>query len=258
MPEKKESSSNEVLRHVVEKIVSGEILPSEVLYETTVAVDTGLSRTPVREALSRLVSEGFLEQTKGRRGYAVPALTREDMQNVYHARECLEQKIASLAAERAVKSDVDFLKQISEEETRVASSATRISPANRTLYTRENEPYYAVDANVRFHLGVARVARNKYLERVYETAYWRSHLYTYYIIDRLPFPPEVEDVFQRRKRANRGAQEHRELIDAIAVRDGDSAARLTLKHLRDTTYYTIAFKYPEVLQNLPANYLAND
>jgi DNA-binding GntR family transcriptional regulator len=238
LTEKKENSSNEVLRHVIGMVVSGRVLPEEVLYETTIAAETGLSRTPVREAMMRLVSDGFLGQTKGRRGYAVPALTPEDMRNVYHARECIEQKVALLAAEKAVKSDVDTLMRINELDI---SGVHEAPEPDKAIYTRDNEWYSAVDLNVRFHIGVARIARNKYLERMYEMVYWRSHLYTHYVIRRMPFPPAVEDVFQRRKRENLGAHEHRELIDAIAARDGDLASKLTIKHLRNTTYYAVAF-----------------
>lgn len=244
MEEKKESSANEVMCRVVEMVVSGEVLPSEVLYETSLATDVGLSRTPVREALARLTGDGFLEQTRGKRGYAVPALTIDDMRNVYHARECIEQKIAYLAAENAIKSDVEILERINADE--IAGFSDQLTGS----YTRGNEQYSAVDLNVRFHMGVAEIARNKYLKRVYETAYWRSHLYTHYIIGHLPFPPEVEEVFERRKRENLGPQEHRELIGAISVRDGDLAAKLTLEHLRSTTYYAIAFRHPEVLNGL--------
>lgn len=244
MEEKRGSSANEVMRHVVEMVVSGEVLPRQVLYETTLATDVGLSRTPVREALSRLVGEGFLEQTRGKRGYAVPPLTPEDMRNVYYARECLEQKLAFLAAEKAVKSDVELLERINAEELAGFSGQ---SGGGRSAYTRKNEPYSAEDLNVRFHMSVAAIACNKYLERIYEITYWRSHLYTHYVIGRLPFPPEVEAVFERRKRENLGAKEHRELIGAIASRDGERAARLTLAHLCNTTYYAVAFKHPEIL-----------
>lgn len=247
MEEKKESSTNEVMRRVVEMVVSGEVLPSEVLYETTLAADVGLSRTPVREALARLVGDGFLEQTRGKRGYAVPALTLDDMRNVYHARECIEQKIAYLAAENAIKSDVEVLERVNAEEIFGFSDQP---VGSGSAYTRENKLYSAVDVNVRFHMSVAGIARNKYLERVYEMAYWRSHLYTHYIIGHLPFPPEIEAVFERRKRENLGPQEHRELIGAISVRDGDLAAKLTLEHLRNTTYYAIAFRHSEVLNGL--------
>lgn len=250
MEEKRGGSSNGILRRVVEMVVSGEVQPNAVLYETSIAADAGLSRTPVREALVRLANEGFLEQTKGKRGYAVPALTVDDMRNVYHARECLEQKLAFLAAEKAVKSDVEALERINNEEI---AGFSREPAAGESAYTRENELYSAVDVNVRFHLGVAAIAQNKYLERIYEMAYWRSHLYTHYVIGRLPFPPAVEEVFQRRKRENLGAREHRELIDAIAARDGDRASRLVLAHLRDTTYYAIAFEHPEVLSALSSS-----
>jgi GntR family transcriptional regulator of vanillate catabolism len=242
MAEKNENSSNEVLRHVVEMVVSGRVLPTEVLYETAMAAYTGLSRTPVREALSRLVNEGFLGQVKGKRGYVVPPLTLEDMRNVYHARECTESKLAYLAAEKAIKSDVEALKRINAEESEAKPNFIAVP-----LYTRRGESYSAVGVNVKFHMSVAHIADNKYLKRIYEMVYWRSHLYTHYIISRLRMPPEVEEIFERRRLKNIAAEEHSELTDAIAMRDGERAAALTLKHLQSTTYYTIAFRYPQTL-----------
>lgn len=242
--EKKEHSSHDVLRYVIEMVISGRIQPTEVLYETSVAADTGLSRTPVREALARLVNEGFLEQTKGKRGYAVPSLTLDDMRNVYHARECIEQKIAYLAAEKAVKADIDVLQAINAEEV---SDPAPANGSSKQVYTRRGESYSAVDANVRLHLTVAHIARNKYLERLYEMTYWRSHLYTHYIISRRTLSAEVERIFQKRRNKNRAAEEHAELIQAIAMRDGDLATKLTLEHLHSTTYYAIAFLYPDPL-----------
>jgi DNA-binding GntR family transcriptional regulator len=239
--EKKENSSNEVLRYVVEMVISGKILPAEVIYETSIAAETGLSRTPVREALTSLVNDGFLVQTRGKRGYSVPALTLEDMRNIYHARECLEQKIAFLAAENAVKADVEMLEQINAEETPKRGGA-------RTIYTQEGSSFPAADVDVRFHLGVARIACNNYLERVYEMVFWRNHLYAYYLINRDQLGPEAGAIFQRRKKENRSAQEHAELIRAIAMRDGILASRLTLESLHATTYYAAAFLYPESLR----------
>lgn len=241
--EKKENSPHVVFKRVVEMIVSREINPGDLLYETSVAADTGLSRTPVREAFVRLVSEGFLEQKKGKRGYIVPSLTLEDMQDVFHARECLEQKIAFLAAENAVKSDIELLEQINDDEI---ENLKMEKNAVEHIYEREGEAYGSIEANVRFHLSLAQIADNRYLERAYEMIYWRSHLYTHYIISLLPLPEEVEKIFQNRRHHNVVAAEHADMIKAISMRDGEKASDIALKHIRNTTAYMIAFKCPGV------------
>ncbi|WP_213452181.1 GntR family transcriptional regulator [Rhizomonospora bruguierae] len=70
-------------------IVSGSLAPGEVLRDRQLAESLGVSRTPVREALHRLQSEGLVE-ARGRSGWAVSAFTEQDVREMFGVRMLLE------------------------------------------------------------------------------------------------------------------------------------------------------------------------
>jgi len=80
-------------------ILAGDLAPGTPVIEAEVAASLGASRTPVREALRRLESEGLLEP-RGLRGSVVREIKRDEVVCIYEIREALE----SLAARRAARS----------------------------------------------------------------------------------------------------------------------------------------------------------
>jgi DNA-binding GntR family transcriptional regulator len=80
-------------------ILSGEMRPGSAVIEVDVAERLGASRTPVREALRRLESEGLLEP-RGGRGSVVRVLKRDDVECIFEIREALETLAARRAARR--------------------------------------------------------------------------------------------------------------------------------------------------------------
>jgi DNA-binding GntR family transcriptional regulator len=75
----------EILRS---QIGQGKIRPGQRLVETSVAVELGISRTPVREALALLAREGLLVPTT--RGFVLPEVTAADVAEIYQLRRLLE------------------------------------------------------------------------------------------------------------------------------------------------------------------------
>lgn len=86
----------EVLR---EEILQWHLAPGTVLAEVEQAARLGVSRTPVREALSRLAAEGLVEAQSGR-GVVVASAELSDVRGLFELREALETTAAALAAER--------------------------------------------------------------------------------------------------------------------------------------------------------------
>lgn len=210
-----------VFWHVLDLMAQEKLLPGDILFETTLGEELQLSRTPVRNALTRLVAEGFLESPPGKRGYRVPELSLEDMREVFQMREILESKAALFAAEQARKEDVDYLRALNDRE-RLSSREER------------KRDYYRI--NVEFHFAVVRIAANRYLERAFRPVFWRSQLYVNYLAEFHPLTVEEE----LRTGGHNTPDEHAALIEAIARRDAEGAAKAARDHLASTRAYRIS------------------
>ncbi len=173
-----------------------------LLREAELARSLGVSRTPVREALSRLVEEGVLT-SRPRRGVQVVPTTLEEYVAWLEVREVLEGLAARLAAERATPRAVARMREVFrpfDPETIGAGG-----------------PEYA-RANARFHTLVVQEARNPVLLRL--TRYYdRMEMTRLRVIERLG-------------RGRQSLREHLQLIDLIARRDAVRAEALGRAHVR--------------------------
>jgi DNA-binding GntR family transcriptional regulator len=213
--------------------------PGDCVYETAIAEKLGLSRTPVRDALGRLVANGFLEQHQGKRGYMMPKLTSDDMHDAFEARECLDEKIGWLAAEKATSRDLRMLSEINERETRLLAE-----------YKGMIDEMDYMQANNEFHLNLAHIAGNSFIERAYEPIYWRTQLYVYYLG---PFIEEEKKLSKIDNNASDTPHEHAEIIEAIEKRDAAEAAKKCREHIHYTFTYRLSKQYdsrPELFERL--------
>ncbi len=120
--------------------------PGDALQELELAARYGGSRTPVREALTRLLEEGLV--VRSGRGYAVTSFAPEDVRHLYELREALEKMAIGLAIERA--SDAELAALVGEVE------------AHRPVIERGDvAAFNRLDSA--FHLSIARLARNPLL-----------------------------------------------------------------------------------------------
>ena len=101
----------EVLR---ELILSGKYKPGERLREEELTTITGVSRTPVREALRNLAQEGFVV-IENNRGASIPAYTTKDLDEIYGLRTLLESHAARRAAGRVTPEQITALEKINNE-----------------------------------------------------------------------------------------------------------------------------------------------
>jgi DNA-binding GntR family transcriptional regulator len=144
--------AEQVYTAVRERILAGQLAPSTALRPRDVEQMMRVSRTPVREALQRLSSEGFLEPAP-RQGFRVPDLSIDDLVDLYPAVQLLEVLAFDLAIAKIQPPDLDALERINAE------FASAVSAGDVTA---------AVDANTRFHEGLAAVCGNRPLCRLLE------------------------------------------------------------------------------------------
>lgn len=185
-----------------ERIFDGRLPPGVRIVETAVADEFGVSRTPVREAIHRLISEGIVERTSGR-GLAVVELTGEEIEDLYVTRMVLEGLAARLTAVRRSEHDLATLTAIQHamEAALVDGDASRIARIN-----------------FEFHAEIQRIAGNsttaRFMVLIHE-AVRRFGTTT------LALP----------ERAASALAEHRALIDAFDDRDADRAEAIARSHI---------------------------
>ena len=127
--------ADRVYNQLRDNIGSHQIRPGERLQEVGLAAQLGVSRTPVREALARLESEGMIA-VEGR-GFVVPELTDADIEEIYQLRFLLEP-----AAARSAVAEV----------TGAADLASMSSAVDDAVAAEKNGDFRAfLEANTRFH-----------------------------------------------------------------------------------------------------------
>ncbi|GAB3707103.1 GntR family transcriptional regulator [Mariniluteicoccus flavus] len=127
------------------RIVAGQIAPGTHLVEDAVAVEHGISRGPVRDALRILTGEGLLESR--RRGFFVRGFTQVDIDELYQIREAAEQLAGRLALQRAATSDWDDARHYVDVMRSTADAGDRhaYAVADLAFHTQ----FYVLSGNAR-------------------------------------------------------------------------------------------------------------
>ncbi|NOL50444.1 GntR family transcriptional regulator [Pelistega europaea] len=133
-PIQKESLSIKVYNNMKNALMSGDYQPGERLVISEIAQAMGVSITPVREAIFRLVSEQSLE-LKTATAIHVPVLTSQKLKEIQLIRFHLEGAAAAAAAENATDEDIKRLSTIQDELEKFAfTDPTKTSALNREFH----------------------------------------------------------------------------------------------------------------------------
>lgn len=187
---------------LLDEIQSGVLAPGAVLGEVEQATRLGVSRTPLREALGRLASDGLVAQ-QSPRVTVVTDVDADDIRELFAVRRALEEAAARLAAERG---DVVEFAAIAGE----FSAASVHGPAL--------DDYYELIA--RFDRALDAAVANDYLTSALRTV--RTHLVRVRRLAR-----------DNPDRLAASVSEHRLIASALAARDAELAAHATHIHLHN-------------------------
>lgn len=186
-----------------EALRTGGLRPGQHLREVDIAAWLGLSRTPVREAIRRLVAEGLLILGPWN-GALVAELDVGQVAELYAVRESLEGAAASLAAQQATGTEISRLRDI------IAREADAL-----------DNPPQLVRINDRFHDTLYRAAHNRFLLQSLTT-----------VVDTLGLLKHSTFVLPGSGTA--AHRQHTAIVKAVTKRDLDAAEQLARKHVRDS------------------------
>ena len=186
-----------------EAIVDGVIAQGSHLREDEIAKQLGVSRNPVREALQRLMHDGFVEHRAGR-GAFVHAPSEREVLEVFHARSLLESECARLAAGHISGLELSQL----EELLGLGEAAIE-----------EQDAHLLLQLNDRFHKIIVVASDNSVIARMMVILQRRIRWYFFQVVV---------------TRAPGSWDQHRKIYEALRQRDGDRAAACMVAHVMQT------------------------
>ncbi|HEX6845228.1 MAG TPA: GntR family transcriptional regulator [Actinomycetota bacterium] len=185
-----------------EAIIELRLRPGEPLREVALAEQLGVSKTPLREAFTRLEQEGLVETTSFK-GAVVTGYSERDLQEIYELRALLEGAAARAAAERSTPATIDALRDVVARSRELRDAGDLVGLADllgefdTIVYAQvTNERIGALIDNLRAHL--TRIGK---------------------LTEAIP------------GRVVASVEEHAAIVDAIAARDGAEAERAIRAHI---------------------------
>ena len=202
------SRAERVYRHLRDGIRAGTYRAGQRLREVEIAGALKTSRTPVREAIRRLEADRLVEDVAGA-GLTVRQLDRQRVLELYMFRAAMEGTAAEWAAMHATELDIAELSETLGQMRMVA-----------------HDPRRAAQLYRRFHEGIYRAARNSFLDHVIaSTSDFMALL-----------PGTTHD---RPGRAAQVLLEHERVLEAIAARDPERAARAMRDHIQAASQFRL-------------------
>lgn len=193
---------NWAYENIKRKILNIEVNAGDQLRIESLAEQLGISRTPIREALLKLESEGLV-RAASRVGFFVRGITKKDLQELFELREILE----SYAAEKAAMLiDEQGLQRLEEYQRRAGKA---ISAGNMSKF---------MEMEIEIHSLILRKSGNSRLIQMIESI--KDIIHRERILS-LQSSENVEESFN----------EHRGIVDALAKKDAKLAGRMMRSHI---------------------------
>jgi len=215
---------NTVYEDIRKQIAEEKLAPGHWLIERELCETYRMSRTPIREILWKLTSDGFLEQ-ESNRGFVVRRLGLEQIFEVFQAREAIEGMAARLACRKGGKAFHTTLREIKK----------KISKTNV-----ESDPSRGIALGRELHRAIMNAANNRIMADINE----RLENLTVLTANMTKRSPAIEQA---------SATAHLNIINAMIEQAEDNAEQLMREHLRETCRHIVEQFYPGMLETSSNN-----
>jgi len=194
-----------IVTRVRDMIIEGTLAPGTRIHEGNLGAELGVSRTPLREALKYLASEGLIELVPSR-GAVVRRFGAKDVRDSLIVLGHLEALAGRLACANATDAEIGAIRGLHDEMMRLYAARDRL-------------PYFKLNQEI--HSSILRSCRNEALASVHATLQARLKRIRY--------------IGNERQEKWAGAvADHAEIIAALEVRDGNRLARALEAHMMAT------------------------
>jgi len=205
----KGTGTQRVYAKLCEDILTLKIAPGAELSEAALETRFGVSRTPVREALIRLSSEGLISLLPNR-GARVTSIDVSDIPQLFEALELCQRAAMRWAALRRTPQDLAEMRRLNREFLEAA---------------RRGDTERMGDTNREFHLAVARACGNRYLAAQYATLLAVSLRMARTVFAYAPMSGESAEGYYLEV-----VRQHDAMIELIEKGDGDGGDAMARRH----------------------------
>lgn len=236
-------NTSRAYKFIRSKILSGEYAPGMPLGTKPLAEEIGVSRTPVRDALRQLETDGLVV-IQPRLGATVKFMALQAFKDHCGLRLALESYAAGLAAANRTEAEL--------EEIRQALQAMKDIFATLSKRTDRDE-YQAAMAreDIRFHMGIMAAAKNALLK----DEILRLHLINRVVAGVTPmFAVAVDGESSLERRDFATLKEHTDIFNAIAAKDVAAAKTAMENHIQDIIDHSIKKMGVEESSRLSSEY----
>lgn len=189
----------DALYMMLEAIDQGEFKPGDRLVEAELAERFGMSRTPIREALQRLETQGVL--ARDGRSLVVASLNHDQLGELYVVRAELEGLAARLAAQHAAPEEIRVLWEMVRKDREIVDRPEQLARANK-----------------RFHRQIHLASHNRYLIQQLDMVHRAMVLI-------------ATTSLAAKGRGEKALEEHERIVMAIEARDGEAADLALRQHI---------------------------
>ena len=207
---RRRSLTDEVYDYLYEKIIAGKYTAGDWLRQDDISTQLGVSQTPVREALDRLVVSGLAERVPFR-GVRVPKLESREIIDAFILRLVLENLAARRASVTIQPEQIGILSEI-VEKTKTMTSLDDMSTLRQL--------------NKEFHTRIVEASGSQLLIKLYEIA--TNSFPDWMLYEYLFRHPELLQTS-----LNREYLEHRAIVDSLSRNDPQSASEHVLQHIKN-------------------------
>lgn len=208
------SLSTQVYELLWKRIVTQKIKPGEKLSDVQLSKDLGISRTPVREALYRLVQEGIV-QNQNLRGFYLATFSSHDVKEIYDLRTALEVLAIRLALPNLSQADL--------EQSQMALDEVQKMLIHENVKGREK--FLKIDRD--FHSLLVRSSQNRRLETSLDSLQAQIGVFQLYGI-------HLTDL------VNLSLEHHQAIVSALLQRDRTIAERAMERHIQEVKAHVLA------------------
>lgn len=197
--------AEQVYQQLKRRIINQELRPGSRLIVGHIAEEMGISLTPVREALTRLVKDGLVDMIPHKGAY-VAKPTKKNFEDLFAVRQALETLAVRLATPKLTRADFKAMDEILEY-------------GEKSLSAGDSKSW--LEADEKLHDFIIRKSENEVLIQIFSQIWDRIHIFRVWTV-RYP------------DRMKRASSEHRNIVSALKERDAQGAEKLMMEHIENT------------------------